>query len=100
MNPKRNRRRGAEVENQIVNMLREAGVAAEKISRTGYTGPDMLIRDEFLGECKLRKGGWKLILDWLAPVHILFLRQHGVREPIVVMRFGLFIRLLGGRNGQ
>jgi hypothetical protein len=96
MNGRRNRRRGAEVEREIVDMLRGSGVAAEKISRSGYTGPDIVIRDQYPAECKLRKGGWKTIARWLVGVNILFLREGGKREPMVVLDWKTFVELMGG----
>jgi Holliday junction resolvase len=95
---RRNRLRGKQVENEIVNLLRDSGIAAERVSRVGYTGPDIQVHDEYLAEVKLRKGGFKTISRWLSGVNILFLREHGVRLPYVVIRFDLFVKLMGGKS--
>lgn len=98
MDGRRNRRRGAMTEREIVNMLRDAGIAAEKISRSGYIGPDLRIQDEFTAEVKHRKGGMSILTRWLAGVDMLFIREAQKREPIVVMPYHVLVRLLGGNN--
>ena len=91
---KRNRRRGKEVENEVVNLLRDAGIPAERISRVGYTGPDIQVSDTYLGEVKLRREGFKLLRRWMSGAHLLFLRSQGDRIPVVVMDWQTFLELL------
>lgn len=95
---KRNREKGAETEREIVNRLRDAGVAAEKASRSGYTGFDIIIQDTYTGESKRRKGGWPVIERWLQDVDFLFLRRDGSKKITVVMDMTIFVKLMGGHE--
>ena len=91
-----NKRKGADIERQIVRLLQDHGVAASKDSRTGYMGHDLLIGDEFLAEVKFRQneGGWKTLERWLAGVKLLFLRKPQDTKPLVVMDFDTFVLLM------
>lgn len=93
---KRNRQRGAETERAIVQLLRDAGIAAEKISRTGYKSPDIMIQDEFTAESKRRKNGFRTLKVWLQEADIVFIREERVKKPMVVMEFDILVKLLGG----
>lgn len=98
MDGRRNRRRGAETEREIVHMLRGAGIAAEKISGMYKPGPDLRIQDEFLAEVKHRKGGMSILNRWLSGADMLFIREAQKREPIVVMPYHVLVKLLGGKE--
>ena len=54
---KMQRSKGARVEREIVNLHHDIGIAASKDSRSGYTGPDLLIGDELICEVKARRNG-------------------------------------------
>ena len=91
------RRKGAEIERLIVALHHEAGLPAEKVSRTGYTGSDLRIADEFLGEVKARKTGegFTLLESWLTGADLLFLKRNR-QSPLVCMSWGVYEQLLRG----
>ena len=92
---KSSRTKGARVEREIVTLLQNFGIPAEKLSRSGYTGPDVQIADEFTGEVKARKTGegFKTIQNWKSGVDILFLKSNH-NTPMVVLDFSLFVKLI------
>lgn len=82
------RQKGARVERALVKLLQEQGLAAEKISRTGYRGPDLTI--PLLGkdrpvEVKARANGFGRLYDWIDGVEFLIVKADR-REPLLVMR--------------
>lgn len=86
------RNKGSRIEREIVRKHDDAGLPCEKISRSGYTGPDLECLGEFKGEVKARKGGkgWATIEGWLEGSDFLFLRQDR-RDPIVVMTWDMYV---------
>lgn len=89
------RRKGSRLELQVVHLLQDLGIPAEKISRTGHAGPDLRIADQWTAEVKGRKdgAGFKQIVEWLGTADVLFLRQdrHGF---LVVLPWDHYITLL------
>jgi hypothetical protein len=81
------RRKGATEERALVRFLQQRGFAAEKISRTGYRGPDLSI--PLLGidravEVKARGNGFATLYRWLANADLLIVRSNR-REPLVIL---------------
>jgi hypothetical protein len=81
------RRKGAEAERALVRYLQARGFAAEKISRTGYRGPDLSV--PLLGidrsvEVKCRARAFGQIYRWLANADLLVVRADR-KEPLVVI---------------
>lgn len=89
------RAKGARVEREIVKTLQEAGIPAEKISRTGHTGDDIKIADEFSGEVKARKNsnGFRSVETWKRPVDVLFLKGNH-QPPLAVVDLDFFTKLM------
>ncbi len=89
------RSKGLRVEREIVCLHHDVGIPCEKISRSGYTGPDLRIADEFLGEVKTRKSGegFATLERWLGEADVLFLRRDRQR-PMVVMPWETYVRLM------
>jgi Holliday junction resolvase len=84
----KSRRKGAREENALVRQLQDAGLAAEKISRTGYAGEDISI--PLLGiarrvEVKVRSHGFQQLYTWLEERDVLIVRKDR-SEPLVVIR--------------
>lgn len=83
------RRKGARVERELVALLQDSGFAAEKTSRSGYTGHDLTV--PFLGkdrtvECKVRGGdGFSQLYRWLGPVEFLIVKADR-KEPLIIIR--------------
>jgi hypothetical protein len=70
-----------------VRILQGRGFAAEKISRTGYTGSDLsmpLLGRDLKCEVKVRGNGFQRLYDWLTGADMLILRADR-REPLVVI---------------
>jgi len=90
---KMQRSKGARVERLMVQMHHDAGIPCEKVSRSGYTGEDLMIADEFRGEVKARKEPMKTALSWLAGRDLLFVKPD--REPpMVVMTWDTYVALM------
>lgn len=96
---RRSRRKGQQVEREIVHALQAEGIEAEKLSRTGYDGPDLLVAKKYLGESKMRASGWKTISGWLKGVNVLFLREGGSKAIMVVLRLEDYTALLRASSG-
>jgi hypothetical protein len=87
MSGRRSRDKGARIERAIVAALRGHDLTAEKISRTGYAGPDLRVR--VLGqdrkvEVKARGHGFGQLYSWLSGSDILVIKADRA-EPLVVM---------------
>ena len=89
------RSKGLRVEREIVCLHHDAGLPCEKISRSGYTGPDLRIADEFQAEVKSRKSGegFSTLDRWLGTNDVLFLRR-ARQAPFVVMPWSIYERLM------
>lgn len=86
------RNKGARGEREIVERLTAAGIPAIKISRSGYTGPDVMVMGE-PAEVKRHETtvGIKNY-QWLEGVRYLFMRRN--KMPwLVVMRLEDFEEL-------
>ncbi len=92
---KMQRSKGARIEREIVYRHHDAGVPCEKISRSGYLGPDLRIANEFLGEVKSRQSGegFTTLARWLGTNDVLFLRRDR-QVPFVVMPWSIYARLM------
>ena len=91
---KHSRTKGARIEREIVALHDEIGIPCEKVSRSGYTGPDFRVADTYWGESKARAGGFKLIERWIEGCELLFLRTDGKPKPLVVMPWDMYASLM------
>jgi hypothetical protein len=85
--PVNSRRKGARNELALVRFLQDRGFAAEKISRTGYTGSDLsmpLLGRDLKCEVKCRADGFRQLYDWLDGADLLIVRSDR-HEPLVVL---------------
>ena len=91
------RLKGQRRERQIVALHQDQGIPACKESRSGYTGHDVLIADQWWAEVKSRKtgGGFALIERWLEGVAFLFVWRDR-RKPLVVMEYDIYVELMRG----
>jgi hypothetical protein len=91
------RRKGQRIENAIVHLHHDAGIACEKLSRAGYTGADIRIADVFSGEVKSRGNGagFALLSSWLGIADFLFLKRDR-QQPLVVLSWERYTQLLRG----
>lgn len=93
------KRKGYRGENELVKKLKEAGFDAKRIPLSGatdYKKGDVEI-EEFTGEVKLRKDGFKKIYEWLGNNDLLFIKADR-KKYLVVMYLDRFIELL--RRGK
>jgi hypothetical protein len=98
---RRNRRRGADEERAITRQLQEAGVAAEKVSRSWKPGPDLsvpLLGRDLDVEVKIRGDAFKTLYGWLVDRDALILRANRER-PLVVVRLDLAIEVMKKAEG-
>ena len=88
------RTKGARIERQLVAQHHDAGIPCEKISRSGYTGPDLRVANEFSAEVKARKSGegFATLERWLGDADMLVIRA-GDREPMAVLPWRTFRRI-------
>jgi Holliday junction resolvase len=95
---RREREKGARVEREIVNKLKEAGIDAKRVplsgAAEGFKGDILIEGHEWRVEVKSRKGGagFKVIQDWLGDNDVLVLKRNGV-DPLVVLPFEHFVKL-------
>jgi hypothetical protein len=84
----RSRRKGSRVELEIVRLLQEHAIAAEKISRMYRRGPDcsfpLLGRDRTI-EVKARRNGFTELYRWIEPADFLVIKANH-KKPLLVMR--------------
>lgn len=90
---KAQRAKGYRVERLIVDMHRDAGIPCEKVSRSGYTGEDLIIADEFRGEVKGRKEALKTIQGWIKDCDILIVKPDR-EQPMVVLPWATYVALI------
>ena len=92
--PRGARQKGARGEREVVEILTEMGFEAEKLSRSGYTGPDILVNGH-LAEVKFQDSmsgvDWKW-LDQTSEAEFLFKRPAG-KEWLVVMDIETFAKI-------
>ena len=85
------RGKGARRERAILRLLEIAGFAAAKISRAGYTSPDLSIPSigrDLRCEVKSRGTGFRQLYDWLTKVDLLIVSSDR-RLPLVITPFAL-----------
>jgi hypothetical protein len=93
--PINSRRKGAHNERVLVRFLQERGFAAEKVSRTGYTGSDLsmpLLGRDMRCEVKCRGAGFRRLYDWLNGNDLLIVRADR-KEPLVVIPLRLAVEI-------
>ena len=95
---KPSRDKGNRIEREIVNLLKSAGIHAERVPLSGaagglFTGDITFLN--YVAEVKARKGGagFKTIERWLDNNDMLFLRRDR-SAPLVVMGWDTLIPLL------
>lgn len=92
--------KGAVAERTLVRTFLDAGVTAEKVSRSGYTGHDVEIT---VGTVRLRvesknhSNGFRRLYTWLKPVDILVLKANR-QEALAVLPLSRFIALTGAQK--
>ena len=93
--------KGDRIEREIVNLLKEAGIHAERVPLSGavsgsFSG-DIVIDGQYRAEVKARASGsgFTTIERWKGDHDVLFLRQDH-RNPLVVLDIELFTVLLSG----
>ena len=80
------RGKGSRGEREIVQLLAEYGIEAHKVSRSGYTGADILVNG-VLAEVKRQESMSKKDWEWLDQTDdakILFKRVNGKRWLVVM----------------
>jgi Holliday junction resolvase len=95
MSGRHSRRKGAETERRLVRLLQEHGFAAEKISRSGYTGCDItvpLLGQDRRAEVKVRAHGFSQIYGWLGENDFLIVRADR-SKLLVVLPFDLAVEI-------
>ena len=94
---KSQKQKGYRGEHKLVKLLKKHGLDAKRIPLSGATEfqkGDILI-ENYIGEVKWRKDGFKEIYKWLGDNDFLFIKAD--RKPyLVVMNIETFIKLLGG----
>ena len=85
------RRKGARVERECVNVFQEAGLSAERIPLSGATWLKGDITVAFLNadrrlEVKCRATGFKQIYDWLGDENYALIVKADRAEPLIIMR--------------
>ena len=109
MGGKMSRDKGARVERELVNKLKEAGIDAKKVPLSGavegYKGDIALSRlgepfaekvsIDWIAEVKARKNGegFKTLEGWLGENDVLFLKRNNA-NPIVVLTWDNFVELV------
>lgn len=89
------RRKGAREELALVRLLQAAGFAAEKVSRTGYSGHDLsvpLLGVDRRSEVKVRANGFIQLYDWLNGADMLIVRADR-RTPLVIVPWRLAVEI-------
>jgi hypothetical protein len=87
MSGRYSRSKGHREELALVRALQANGFAAEKASRTGFTGPDIsmpLLNVDRRIEVKVRSRGFEQLYAWLANRDILIFRGNR-RQPLVIL---------------
>jgi hypothetical protein len=89
-------------ERALVRYLQDHGFAAEKSSRTGYTGHDLTV--PMLGldrrvEAKVRANGFKELYQWLDGADLLIVRADR-KEPLVVVPLRLAAEVAAVAEGH
>ncbi len=97
--PNRQKQKGDRVENQMVKLLLDADIPAQRIPLSGQVGGlfsgDIRIAEQYTAEVKARKNGegFATIQKWLGENDFLFLKQDR-KSPIVVMTWERYLALM------
>ncbi len=99
--PNRQKQKGDRVENQMVKLLLDADIPAQRVPLSGQVGGvfsgDIRIAENYTAEVKARKNGegFATIQKWLGENDFLFLKQDR-KSPIVVMTWEMYTALIRG----
>jgi hypothetical protein len=97
---KKSRTKGRRHECAIVNLLKDAGLPAERVPLSGAAG-GQFAGDILMGgkryEAKIRASGFKQIYEWLGDRAGLFIRSDR-KETLIVLRAADFIELMTKRR--
>ncbi len=90
---RQSRNKGSRAERELVHLLQDSGIAAEKVSGMYKPGPDLSVpfrgRKDLRVEVKRRARGFTRFYDWLEPdVDAVAFRDDN-REWLVVVRLSL-----------
>jgi Holliday junction resolvase len=88
--------KGASAERAFVRQFLDAGILAEKVSRSGYSTHDLTVTLNAVVlkvESKDHSNGFKRLYGWLKPVHMLIVKAN-YQEPLAVLRLSQLIALL------
>ena len=92
---KKSRTKGQRNECAIVNLLKDAGLPAERVPLSGAAGGqfagDIVVNGKRF-EAKIRASGFKQIYEWLGDHRGLFIRSDR-RELLIVLRAADWIEL-------
>ncbi len=97
----RQKHKGNRVENQMVKLLLDADIPAQRVPLSGQVGGlfsgDIRIAEQYTAEVKARKNGegFATIQKWLGENDFLFLKQDR-KSPIVVMTWEMYLALMMG----
>ena len=93
------RTKGGRVERELVNKLKDAGIAAERVPLSGAAGGtfsgDVLIQGALIAEVKARKDGegFKTLEGWLGENDMLLLKRNNA-EHLAVMPWDVLVTFL------
>jgi Holliday junction resolvase len=90
------RDKGLRFERAIVKLLQDRGLAAEKISRTGYSSADLsvpILNADRRVECKVRKDAFRELYRWLEASDLLIVRSDR-NQPLVILPLRLASEIL------
>ncbi len=99
--PNRQKHKGNRVENQMVKLLLDADIPAQRVPLSGQVGGlfsgDIRIAENYTAEVKARKNGegFATIQRWLGENDFLFLKEDR-KPPLVVMTWKMYIALMMG----
>ena len=95
-------RKGQRIEREVVNMLIEAGIAAQRVPLSGAAGGlfggDIVIAGQYTAEVKARKNGAGFIQleRWMKGRDALILKRDR-QPPMVVIEFDTYTALLNNQ---
>jgi len=95
--------KGKRLEQQVTRMLRNAGLDAQRVPRSGQAGGRFANDVRFTApgfgdlsvECKAQADGFKQLYGWLEDADTLVVKADR-QEPLLVLPLGLVIALISG----
>jgi Holliday junction resolvase len=85
---RQSRDKGARAERELVRLLQDGGMAAEKVSGMYKPGPDVSVpfrgKKDLRVEVKIRATGFSQLYEWLKDRDALAIRQNGRKWLVVV----------------